>query len=111
MAVVNKVLIPSKEMEAALTTQYTAPTTARTSIDKFTATNTSGSTAVISVHLCESGDTVDDTNKIVDNHSIAVDETYDFPELISHVLNASGFISTVGTASALTIRSSGREIT
>jgi hypothetical protein len=110
MTVTAKPLIPSKEMEAAQTTQYTA-VNCTTIIDKFTATNTSVANAVISVNLVISGGTPGNGNLIVDARSIAPNETYTFPELVGQTLDAGGFISTIGTATALTIRSSGREIT
>jgi hypothetical protein len=110
MAVTAKPLIGSKQMEAAQTTQYTA-TNCTTIIDKFTATNTSAAIALINVNLVSSGGAAGTTNLIVDNRSIAIDETYTFPELVGQVLAAGGFISTTGTATALTIRASGREIT
>ena len=110
MTVTAKPLIGSKQMEAAQTTQYTA-VNCTTVIDKFTATNTSASNAVISVNLVSSGGSAGATNLIVDSRGIAPDETYTFPELVGQVLASGGFISTTGTASALTIRSSGREIT
>jgi len=110
MSVTNKVLIPSKQMEAVQTTQYTAPTTSRAVIDMFTATNTSGSIATISVNLVAVSDTASTSNLIVDAVNIGVGETYNFPELVGHYLEAGGLISTIGTASALTIRSSGRVI-
>jgi hypothetical protein len=110
MAVTVKPLIGSKQMEAAQTTQYTA-TNCTAIIDKFTATNTSASNAVISVNLVTSGGSAGSTNLIVDNRAIAPDETYTFPELVGQVLANGGLISTTGTASALTIRASGREIT
>jgi hypothetical protein len=38
-------------------------------------------------------------------------ETYTFPELVGHVLASGGYISTIaGTASAINIRCSGREV-
>jgi hypothetical protein len=110
MTVIAKPLIASKQMEAAQTTQYTA-TNCTAIIDKFTATNTTASNAVISVNLVSSGGAAGDTNLIVDTRAIAPDETYTFPELVGQVLAYGGFISTNGTATALTIRSSGREIT
>lgn len=110
MTVTARPLIGSKEMEAAQTTQYTA-VNCTTIIDKFTATNTSASNAVISVNLVSSGGSAGATNLIVDARAIAPDETYTFPELVGQVLASGGFISTTGTATALTIRSSGREIT
>jgi len=110
MAVTAKPLIPSKEMEAAQTTQYTA-VNCTTIVDKFTATNTSALNAVISVNLVTSGGTAGASNLIVDARAIAPNETYTFPEIVGQVLAPNGFISTTGTATALTIRSSGREIT
>jgi hypothetical protein len=110
MTVTAKPLIPSKEMEAAQTTQYTA-VNCTAIIDKFTATNTSVANAVISVNLINSGGTAGNSNLIVDARSIAPNETYTFPELVGQTLAPGGFISTTGTATALTIRSSGREIT
>jgi hypothetical protein len=110
MTVTAKPLIPSKEMEAAQTTQYTA-VNCTTIIDKFTATNTSVANAVISVNLINTGGSASNSNLIVDTRSIAPNETYTFPELVGQTLAPGGFISTTGTATALTIRSSGREIT
>lgn len=110
MTVTAKPLIASKQMEAAATTQYTA-VNCTTVIDKFTATNTSASNALISVNLVSSGGSAGTDNLIVDSRAIAPDETYTFPELVGQVLASGGFISTTGTATALTIRASGREIT
>ena len=110
MTVLNKALLPSKQMEATQTTQYTAPTTAKAIIDTFTATNTSVAVASISVNIVTSTGTAGVTNLIVDAHEIAINDTYNFPELVGHVLEAGDFISTLGTASALTSRCSGREI-
>lgn len=110
MSVSAKTLIPSKQMEAAQTTQYTA-TNCKAIIDKFTATNTSAANAVISVNLVASGGSAGTTNLVVDSRAIAPDETYTFPELVGQVLESGAFISTAGTATSLTIRASGREIT
>ena len=110
MTVIAKPLIGSKQMEASHTTQYTA-TNCTAIIDKFTATNTSASNAIISVYLVSSGDSAGMTNLIVPSRAIAPYETYTFPELVGHVLASGGLISTSGTSTALTIRASGREIT
>ena len=55
MAVSTKVLIAAKTAENAQTTQYTA-TNVTTIIDKFTATNYSGTAATISVNLVTASD-------------------------------------------------------
>ena len=111
MSVTAKVLIASKIAENSQTTQYTA-TGVTTIIDKFTATNYSGSAATLSINLVTSADTAGNQNLVVKTRSLAAGETYTFPEVVGHVLNPSGFISTIaGTATAINIRASGREIT
>lgn len=111
MTVTVKALIPAKQAENTQTTQYTA-TNCKAIIDKFTATNTTAANVTISVNLVTSGGSPGASNLIVDTRAIAPDETYTFPELVGQVLDSGGFISTIaGTASALTIRASGREIT
>jgi P pilus assembly chaperone PapD len=111
MTVTVKALIPAKQAENTQTTQYTA-VNCKAIIDKFTATNTTAANVTISVNLVTSGGSAGTTNLIVDTRAIAPDETYTFPELVGQVLDSGGFISTIaGTATALTIRASGREIT
>ena len=110
MTVTVKVLIPAKTAEASQTTQYTA-TNVTTIIDKFTATNYSATPATLSVNLVTSGDTDGDQNLITKTKTLVASEVYTFPELVGQVLMAGGFISTIaGTATAINIRSSGREV-
>lgn len=111
MTVTVKVLIPAKTAENSQTTQYTASGVTAI-IDKFTATNYSASAATISVNLVTSGGSAGNDNLIVKSKTLQASETYTFPELVGHVLAPSGFISTIaGTASAINIRVSGREVT
>jgi hypothetical protein len=110
MTVTAKNLVPAKTVEATQTTQYTA-NGVTTIIDKFTATNYSGSAATISVNLITAAGTANDSNLIVKNKSLAASETYIFPELVGQILPSGGFISTIaGTASAINMRVSGREV-
>ena len=110
MTVTVKVLIPAKTAENSQTTQYTA-SGVTTIIDKFTATNYSASSATISVNLVTGGDTTGNSNLITKTKTLQPSEVYTFPELVGQVLMPSGFISTIaGTASAINIRSSGREV-
>jgi len=110
MATNNAVLIAAKVAENAQTTQYTS-TNVVTIIDKFTATNYSGSAATLSVNLVTSGGAAGNDNLIVKTKTLQAGETYTFPELIGQVLAVGGFISTVaGTATAINIRASGRVI-
>jgi hypothetical protein len=110
MAVTPKVLIPAKQAENAQTAQYTA-TAVKAIIDKFTVTNTTASNVALSVNLVTVLGTAGASNRIIDARTIVPDETYTCPELVGHVLEAGGFISTLASAAtSLTIRCSGREV-
>ena len=111
MTVTVKVLVPAKYAENSQTTQYTA-TGVTAIIDKFTATNISGSAATISVNLVTSAGSAGNTNLITKTKTLQASEVYTFPELVGQVLGSGDFISTLaGTASAINIRVSGREVT
>jgi hypothetical protein len=111
MAVTVKVLVPAKIVEAVQTTQYTS-TGATTIIDKFTATNYSAVPATISVNLVTTSFSAGNSNLITKTKTLAAGEVYTFPELVGQVLGIGDFISTIaGTASAINIRVSGREVT
>lgn len=112
MPATNKVLISAKSAEAAQTSQYTSPPAGLgTLLDKFTATNTSGTTAAITVHLVSDG-TASDDDMIVKAKSLAAGESYTFPELVGAFIAPGTVISTLASAAAsITIRASGRELT
>ena len=111
MTVTVKVLIPAKTAENTQTTQYTA-TNVTTIIDKLTATNYSATAATISVNLVTASGSAGDSNLITKLKTLQPSEVYTFPEIVGQVLSPSAFISTIaGTASAINIRASGREVT
>ena len=111
MAVTVIVLIPAKTAENSQTTQYTASGVTAI-IDKFTATNYSAVAATISVNLVTSGGSAGNNNLIVKTKTLQAGETYTFPEIVGAAIAPGGFISTIaGTASAINIRASGREVT
>jgi hypothetical protein len=111
MTVTVSVLIPAKTAEDSQSTQYTS-NGVKTIIDKFTATNFSASVAVISVNIVTTAGTAGDLNLITKTKTLQPTEVYTFPELVGQVLNVGDFISTLaGTASAINIRASGRQIT
>ena len=111
MAVTVTVLIPAKTAENTQTTQYTS-NGVTTIIDKFTATNYSASAATISINLVTAAGSAGNDNLIVKTKTLQAGETYTFPEIVGQTLSPGGFISTIaGTASAINIRSNGREVT
>lgn len=111
MTVTVKVLVPAQTAANTQSTVYTA-TGVTAIIDKFTATNYSANAATISVNLVTVTGSAGNDNLIVKTKTLQASETYTFPELVGHVLAPGGFISTIaGTASAINIRVSGREVT
>jgi hypothetical protein len=111
MTVTVKNIIPRKQAENVQTTQYTA-LNCKAIIDKFTVTNTSGANVPFSVNLIAQGGVAGNQNLVVKTRSIAPSESYTCPELVGQSLESGGFISTLaGTATALTISATGREIT
>jgi hypothetical protein len=110
MTVVAKPLFEALQAANANTSQYAAPAGTRTIIDKFTGTNTTAAVATLTVNLVASGGAASAGNQIVAK-TLQPGETYTFPEVVGHVLAAGDFISTIaGTAAAITIRASGREV-
>ncbi len=111
MTVQVKVLVPGKTVENTQTTQYTA-TNVTAIIDKFTATNYSATAATISVNLVTTSGSAGNNNLITKTKTLQPAEVYTFPELVGQVLANGDFISTIaGTASAINMRVSGREVT
>ena len=111
MTVTVKVLVPAKIVENSQTTQYTA-TGVTAIIDKFTATNYSATAATISVNLVTVTGSAGNLNLITKTKTLQASEVYTFPELVGQVLGVGDFISTIaGTATAINMRVSGREVT
>lgn len=111
MTVTAKCFVEATQLTGTQTTLYTA-TGLRAILDKITATNVSASAATVTVNLVPSAGSASATNVIVSAKSLQAGESYGFPELVGHVLNQGGFVSVLaGTASAINLRISGREVT
>lgn len=111
MTVTVRVLVPSVNLAAAQTTQYTATNVAAI-IDKCTVTNYGSVAATVSINLVTSGSTAASSNLVLQNKTLQPGETYTCPEVVGHALAAGGFISTVASvALAINLRVSGREVT
>lgn len=111
MAIIIQRLFAPVQLGLTFGTLFTAA--GKTTIDKFTLTNTTGSTVSgIDVHIVPSGGTADATNKIISAKALAANETYVCPELVGHVLENGEFVRALaGTATAVTARAGGRVVT
>lgn len=109
MSVISKPLITTGYVANSETTGYTA-IGVRTIIDKYTAYNSDVLAQTLAVKLVPNAGTAGATHIVV-LKSLAAGETYTFPELVGHVLEAGGFISELaGAASKIVRRCSGREV-
>ena len=73
MAVITKELIASKNAETSQTTQYTA-SNVKAVIDKFSATNTSGSVINFSINLVEGAGSASTSNRVLNTQPILPDD-------------------------------------
>ena len=109
MVTTVKALIEAKFLVTGDTTQYTAEN-CKTSIDKFTAVNTTNLNVAVTVHIIPAGGASDASNQISIN--LPGLKSWPFPELVGHILEPGDSLTTAcGTADAVWIRASGREIT
>jgi VCBS repeat-containing protein len=112
MTVTAKALVEAKFAANTNTTEYTAPSSAKTIIDKFTVTNTDSSARTVSIHIVASGGSVGDQYLIVKDKSLTAGESATVSEMQNQILNTGDFISVVASvASKVVIRVSGREVT
>ena len=111
MTTTAKAIIETKRANDTLATEYTC-SVLKTIVDTFTATNTTASNATISVNLVPQGVSVGDSNCVVHEKILTPGQIYRAYSVIGQTLEEGDSISVVSnTADAVTIRSSGREIT
>jgi arginine repressor len=109
MTVTAKCLVEGTIASNAQTTYYTA-TGVRTILDKLTGYNYTAGAVTLAVNLVASGGAAGAANLVV-LKTLSAGETYTFPEIVGHVLNAGDFVSTIaGAATSVVIRLSGREV-
>lgn len=111
MTTTRKPLIESQEAPTSQDDLYTVPNGVTATIDRMTATNTSGSPATVSVNLVPPSGTAGSDNLFASSVSIAAGDAYLFPEIVGHDLAAGSAISVIASASGVAIRASGRETT
>ena len=108
MTTTLKALIQAKFAETAETPQYQSEN-CKTSIDKFTAVNTTAANATLTVHLVPSGGAAGTNNAY--SKTIPPGGSWPFPDLVGHVLEPGDTISTIASANGISIRASGRQFT
>lgn len=110
MATTKTILLQTKFLETAETTQYTAPSSAKAVlVDEFQVSNRTGTPATLIVRVVPSGGTAGNEHELFPSKALAAGEVYQVPPF---VLAPGDFVRTiVGTATALVARASGRVVT
>lgn len=110
MSVTVKVLVATKELEAAQTVQYTCLTQSAI-LDKVVAFNNSATTAsVLTLSIAPYNASIGPANQFVEK-TIQPLEAYLFPELTGMALKTGEVVVTDPTNATIVFRMSGREIT
>ena len=107
MAVTLETFVPPKNMEITQQMQYTS-SNVRSVVDKCTVTNTGTTNISFSLNVIAEGGTASASNTIIKTRTVLPNQTYNCPELVGHSLQPNSFISTIASASGLTLMVSGR---
>lgn len=90
---------------------YTVSADTQTIIDKFTATDVSGSGDTITVYIVPSGQSLANDYKLIVAKAVSANTCLDLTELKNHILNAGDKIHlAAANASRVVVRASGREV-
>lgn len=109
MSVTVSCLLESKAIESTQTTQYTS-VNQKTIIDKCTVKNNDTVVRTIDIGIVRLAGTAGAASSTVFK-SLQPNETYTFPEIVGHILEAGDYISTLGqVAGMLIMRISGRSV-
>jgi len=111
MSIVAKTLVAAQYAQNSQALVY-SPNGTRAIIDRFTATNNSGSAAELSVWIVPNGGSTGGENRMIYQRELASGESYSCPEVIGQVMESGDSLVTLASAGgAITIRVSGREVT
>lgn len=110
MSVTATPLFQAQFAPASTTNVYTSPSQTTTIIDKFTATNITGSSVALTIYIVPSGGSPAASNAILDSFSVTANTTMNLDQYLRHVLAPGDYIAALAaTGSAVVIRGSGRQ--
>lgn len=110
MSIIAKCLSQAHFASTTDNTEYTAPVSTRTIVDKFTATNTDSATQTLTVNIVGTGSSLGASN-VIATLSLAAGATVDLTQIQNQILNAGDLVSCkASVGNKIVIRMSGREI-
>jgi len=95
-------IIPAKTAEIVQTLQHTA--TIKEKISEYIVTNTTGAAITFSLNLVNAAGTAGSSNLFISSKVIQPNQTYACPEIIGQTLEVGQFISTIASATGLSMR-------
>lgn len=103
--VITPTPLASAELTAVMSTYRTVPASSRDIITTITVANNTAAAETFSIHLVPSGGSADNSNALFGGVSIAANSQLSWNG--AHVLNESGTIQAVASATGLTLIASG----
>lgn len=103
MSTTPTVLVAGVALTGSAATYYTAPAGNRVTIKSASVTNTTGGVVSLTLYRVPSGGTAGATNTVISARSVAVNETYNCPELVNKVLHAGDTIQALGLSLSLDV--------
>ena len=108
----TRVFVKGIAIAATDTTYYTAGSNTKAVITKANFVNDDTDANTITINIVPSGESVSYANRIIKAKTLAAGEAWSCTELVSHVIDAGGFISMkASTANKIGCRISGYEVT
>ena len=105
-------MVKGVNLTDAAVTYYTVGASARGIITKATFTNNDVSAVTVTINLVPSAGSAGYANQITKEKSLAANETWSCPDIVSHVLETGGFISMLASVTEkIGCRISGYEVT
>lgn len=113
MTTTPKVLAEYQDIPAAATDFYTSPASGKgTYADKLTSTNYSAGVVTVTIWLVPPSGSAGNSNVVVVTKSLAIGETYTFPEIAGKFISPGSKITGLcSAATSANFGASGREIT
>lgn len=96
MSVLPKQLVAGVQLTGVAASYYTSPTSTKTTIKSASITNTTAGVVAVTVYRVPSGGSATAGNTVISARNIAVNETYNCPELINKVLEAGDSLYALG---------------
>jgi len=110
--IVSRSFVKGVNLTDAVVTYYTVGTSTKAIVTKASFVNDHTSAVTVTINIVPSGGAADYANRITKEKVLVAGESWSCSDIVSHVIEASGFISMVASVTAkIGCRISGYEVT